>query len=567
MTYPRILANGRSWIFVKLIMNGIAQAAATIISSRFIHFTFNTVIKRGDHSWPTLSKLVVGISASAFFIAWLRIVERTDSERMGQDYVKDIRTVVFKHISSVPIRLLQLKSRGGMMLRFVSDLKSMKQWISMGLARVVVTAVSISIALIGLAWLNGPMAIGATVIIILGILISLVWCRKMYETVLYARRVQSQLAANVNEKIGSMAVVQAFGQSERERARVADQGQALKEAMIVQARVGAQLRSIVDITASLASGATMLVGAYEVVAGRVSAATVVAGMSIVTAIVPLLRDLGMVFVYWQGARVSQEKIITFLEIATLEDESEPHPDLKAGAGRLEFRDVRVGNILKGISITAEAKTRIALVGPNGSGKSTLLSLAARLLNPDSGRVLFDHQDLSCFSAASIRRSVGIASPDLPLLAGSVESNLRYRWPDAPDDEVEKISALCGVDEVVRALPEGANTRITEGASNLSLGQRQRIALARALLGNPSVLLLDEVDANLDPRSGAMLDRVLDSYQGTVLIVTHRLDVLLGADAIWFLQDGHLIEAGPPRDLLARRGATTRLFNLEADFAS
>ena len=153
----------------------------------------------------------------------------------------------------------------------------------------------------------------------------------------------------------------------------------------------------------------------------------------------------------------------------------------------------------------------------------------------------------------------MVSPDLPLLRGTIDRNLRYRCPDAPQAEIERVKALCGLDTLLEELPEGAATRLAEGGANLSPGQRQRIALARAIVGQPRLLLLDEAESNLDPQSALALDRVLSGYRGTVLMVTHRPDRLATADRIWHLEDGRLVEAGTPQALARGDGPTARLF--------
>ncbi len=172
-------------------------------------------------------------------------------------------------------------------------------------------------------------------------------------------------------------------------------------------------------------------------------------------------------------------------------------------------------------------------------------MAARLIDPDEGRVLLDGQDLAEHSLDSVRRAISMVSPDLPLLRGTIRKNLLYRWPKAPAEEINRINTLCGIDEVLTKLPEGDQTRVTEGGGNLSLGQRQRIALARALLGNPSVLLLDEADVHLDLEAGTALGRILDEYTGTILWVTHNRDHLTDADFIWHIEAGRLVDVSAP----------------------
>ena len=189
--------------------------------------------------------------------------------------------------------------------------------------------------------------------------------------------------------------------------------------------------------------------------------------------------------------------------------------------------------------------KVAIVGPNGAGKSTLLSLVARLFDPDEGRIYLEGKNLLEYRFTSLRRSIGMVSPELPLLRGSIKRNLLYRFPKALPEEFEPIWKLCGVDEIIAELPEGLNTRIAERGQGLSTGQRQKISLARALLGNPPLLLLDEADANLDVQAAELLDRVLASYSGTVIIVTHRPERLSKVDLIWSLDQGSLVSVVTP----------------------
>lgn len=184
---------------------------------------------------------------------------------------------------------------------------------------------------------------------------------------------------------------------------------------------------------------------------------------------------------------------------------------------------------------------VAVTGLNGSGKSTLLALAARLVEPEAGRVTLGGQDLSGVAQASLRQAVSLVMPDLPLLRGDVEHNLRYRDPDADDAELERVRALTGLDEVLAQLPDGTATKVVEGGRSLSAGQRTRLALARALVGDPPVLLLDEVEANLDVGAVDAMHRVLGDRRGrcTTIVVTHRPELVAQADEVWRLEDGRL----------------------------
>lgn len=557
-----IFEQNRLRLLIRLVLNGGLQALAAIAVSKLMHRAFDQATHpgKGGDDGDIFVLSCAAIAVISLVLAWLRVVERVDSERMGQDYVKQLRMQLFNRISESSVRQFQHKSKGAIMLRFIGDLRVVRSWISLGLSRLIVASATLAIALTGLAELSPAVALGPVSVIALGLLVGIFWGKHLMRAMSEARMHQSAFAANVNEKITSIAVVQAFGQLHRERERIADQGEKLKEAMVVQARVAAQLRGVADAVASLAAASVLLIGALQVQAGKVTAGAVVAAMAVVHLITPVLRDLSSAFIYWHGARISLGKIQSFLDESRVIAEMPNAPPLLPGPGAVELRNVTLDTTLRGVSGFAPPGSRVALIGPNGSGKSTLLSLMARLAEPDGGEILLDGQDLAQHSLASLRRRLGVVSPDLPLLRGSIESNLRYRRPDATEEELVRIISLCGLDELLREFPEGLQAPVTEGGASLSLGQRQRVSLGRALLGNPSVLLLDEADANLDPRSGQVLARAMASFRGTVLMISHNYDFVRSADLVWYMEDGRIVEAGPPGSLLGSVGPASRFFS-------
>ncbi len=582
MQIPRTFNNIRFWLLTRLVINGFCQAAATLANAFLVELAFDKLITIAN---PSLNlkiwEIGLGLAAAAVVVALLRIVERTDAERIGQEYVYEIRMILYERLMNLSPRALQSRSQGGVMLRFVSDLSAIRQWVSLGLARLVVAITTTVASLFTLSFVNVRLAVTVAVVLVIGALIAFSLSGRMRTTSKEARNRLSRLAGNINEKVGSIAVVQIFGQLQHEKKRIARQCRDLEQAMVDRAVVAGQMQGITEGTTAIASGATLLMGALEVAAGRTTPGTVVAAivaagrttpgtvvaaMSIVSFLMPRLRDLGKVQEYWHNSRVALAKIQQFLATPSMVTELPNAPELQIGPGCLEFDGVSLKGALHNISAIAFPGEIVAIVGPNGAGKSTLLSLAARLIDPDRGVIRLDGQDLAKHSLKSVRRAIGMAALDLPLLRGSVAKNLRYRWRNAPIEEITRVWQLCGIDEVLAELPEGEKTRISEGGKGLSAGQRQRIALARAILGNPPVLLLDEVDANLDAQAVSVVDRVLAEYQGTVLLITHRKERLAAADAIWYLEAGRLVEAGSTKELLAKDGPTSRLFSSQTESA-
>ncbi len=584
---PLRLWQGASRILLaRLVFNGLLQAVVTVAIAWLVRYTFDHhLLSAAPTALPETAQagagtglpLSLGGLAMAFLLtagvaAWLRLMERADAERLGQDYVHRLRLQLYEHLCRIPPRALQRRSQGGILLRFVGDLGALRQWISLGLSRLVAASIAIGVTLLALAALNAALALVVGGMLALATVASLRLGRPLREAVREARRRRARLTGNISEKLNAMAVVQVCGQARREQHRLERQSRRLREAMILRARLIGWLRAITEGTTVLATAAALVTGVLVVNAGQATPGTVVAAMSLVALLVSPLRDLGRVHEYRQAARVAQQKIDAFLAIPvprhvlrqggkgrrTRGDDSRRH-------GRLVFENVTVEGVLARFSAVVEPDPRrgrvIAVVGPNGAGKSTLLALAAGLLDGDEGQVLLDSQPVARLAPRTLRRRVGMVSPDLPLLRGSIARNLRYRWPKAPAEEIARVSALCGLDALLASLPEGERTRLTDGGRNLSVGQRQRLVMARAILGNPSLLVLDEADANLDPGARKVLQRVIEACRGSVLMATHRLETLRLADEIWHLRDGRLVETGTPEELLRNpESETSRLFH-------
>ncbi len=562
MAIPPILGERRAGLMLRLVLNGLTQAGATIGSAWLVKLTFDQFINR-PQALPATSLVWFGLGFLVFALihAGMRMLERIDAEQLGQGYVHQVRMALYNHLSSLPPRRLQMRSRGSIMLRFVGDLTALRQWVSLGLARLIVAGITITGALLALALISWPLALTVGAIVVPGTVLSLILGKPLLQAAREARRRRAFLAGNLNEQVASMAVVQVSGQTRREQSRIERQSSRLKTALIVRAWVIGGLRAVTTATTAIATAATLIIGSMLINDGQTTPGTVVAAMSIVGFLMPSLRDLGRVYEYRQGARVSIEKILQFFDSTAAVAKSRQTSGLRHGAGRLVFSNVSVAGSLTDFSAVAAPGSVIAVVGHNGAGKSTVLSLVARLVDPEHGTVRLDGKDLCKLARDSLCRVVGIVGPDLPLLRGTIRKNLRYRWHAAPETELARVRELCGIDALLDKLPDGEDTRIAEGGVRLSAGQRQRIVLARAILGSPPVLLLDEADANLDPGASAVFNEILANHEGTVLMVTHQLDSALRADVLWYMENGKLVVTGRPDELLQSDQRVAGFFRL------
>jgi ABC-type multidrug transport system fused ATPase/permease subunit len=556
---PPLMAAGRLKQMLLLVFIGILQAAATISSSFLAKTVFDRILSANTAtSNEQLLLFGVGLAAIAIVIGCLSMAERVVAEKVGQSYAETVRMTLYDRLATLPQRALQRRSQGGVMLRFVGDLTAVRQWVSLGMARLIVIGLTAIGSLSALAVVNGILAGTVGIVLLVGTGISISHGEQMRSASRESRRRMSRLAANINEKVGALSVLQVFGQSERERERMQRQSRQLRRAMVEKARVGGKIRGLAEGFSAFAYGSALVVGAMQVNLSLASPGTVIAALTVISLLVPKLRELGRVQEYWHGFNVSRQKMAEFLNIPSQLNELPNASHLQPSLGRLELNQVSSG-ILKKITATAEPGSVVAVVGTNGAGKTTLLSLVARLIDPDSGEVLIDGQNIRLFSLSSLRKLIGVAGPDFPLLRGTLERNLMYRDPEASEEECERVKKLCGIDEVLASLPDGVQTRIAEGGAGLSSGQRQRIALARALLGNPSILLLDEADTNLDAQAGSVIDQVLAQHTGTVLLITHRRERIAKADQVWFIDGGRLLEVGTPEQVLSGSGPTEKFF--------
>ncbi|MDX1607177.1 MAG: ABC transporter ATP-binding protein, partial [Candidatus Competibacterales bacterium] len=543
---PPLLAEGRAPLLARLIFWGLLQAAVLVVTVLLVRRTFDALFA----AEPSVTPWAAGLTLLGLALAGLRVLTRVDAERLGQHYIASVRDRLFRRVLALSQRQRQQRRLGHLMLRFIGDLSALRNWVSQGLAQLLVAGLTMSTTVAVLAALNIRLALAVSLILLLTLGAILLLGPALTRRIRRARRQRARLAANLGEKLRAADTVQACGRQRREQRRVRADSERLRAALVARAQLASLVRQLPEAANGLALAAVVLLGLRELAAGTTTPGTLVAVITVTGLMTRPLAELARLFDYRQNYRVARDKIERFLALQPLDRPSRQPHSLPAAGGRLELDGLSVRGALHELSAVAEAGEIVAVVGPNGAGKTTLLAAAARLIPADGGRVRLDGRDLARCRRSALSRAIGIASAELPLVKGSIDRNIRYRLPSADADEVARVCALTGLDQALARLPRGFDTRLGEHGRGIATGLRQRILLARALLGHPSLLLLDEIDAALDSPGRAQLDRLLRERPATVLIITHDPARLRRADRIWHLAGGRLIEQGPPATLLA-----------------
>lgn len=470
---------------------------------------------------------------------WLRAVEFNITEAAGYRIVRDLRMTMYRHLQGMTPRQFQGRARGGLLLRFLGDLSMLRMWISRGVLSGMVAALVLLGTLVALLILNLWMSLAIIATLCIGAVFSLGVGRNMRQATRTMRRRRSLVMSNIDEQMNAQAVVQAFGRAGGEYSRLSHQNDTLTRALIRVARLRGYLRGVSTATSLAAVGSVVMVGLLEVWNGTSTVGMVVAFVVVIRQLAGPVRRLGLAHDYWHRAQVSQQKISEFLRSSSRELDAPGLERLRVRRGAIEFADVGVSGSISGVNLRIEAGQFVAITGDGGAGKSTLLGLVARVIEPTSGTIVIDGQRLDQTTLRSTVRRIGVVGPDLPLLRGTVRRNLTYGDPGATAEEIERVVRASGLDELFTELPGGIECWVTEGGQNLSVSQRQRIALGRALMGNPPILLLDEPTDGLDAADAAAFAGIMSRHRGTVLLATHEPSEIALADVVVVLRKGQV----------------------------
>jgi len=504
------------------------------------------------------------------FVNWFSSREQTIRvNKLGLDLIWRLREELFKHLQTLSINFFLEGETGRIMSRVTNDVDAIQELIVSGLITLISDLTTVLGILVVMISLNLQISLVALLVVPLILLTILLFRNRMRAAYLTSRRKIANVYSQLQEGISGIRVTQAFTRESMNQQRFGRVNVENLEANVDAARITSLFSPAIEIIGALGTSLVLWYGGVQIMNGTVTIGIVVAFMAYISMFFRPLMELSQINTIYESAMTGMERVYEILDMPIDVKQADDPIPLSKIEGRVEFQNVTFGYdtripVLKNINLKVNSSETIAIVGPTGAGKSTMVNLICRFYDPQEGKILIDGFDLRSVSLYDLRSQMGIILQDPFLFGATVRENIRYGKLDATNEEVERAAKVIGAHDFIIRLPEGYDTVVTEGATNLSMGQKQLIAFARVLVADPRILILDEATSSVDPYTELIIQSALEDLiqNRTAFIIAHRLSTVRNADRIIVIDGGEIVEEGSHEELMRRKGLYSQLYQMQ-----
>ena len=546
----------------------IGTTGLSLLAPLLIKIAIDGPIASGDVLG--LMMVTVGLAAAFVGIYALSALQRYLLSWVGQRVLATLRAELHRHLQRLSVSYHDRHIVGVTISHVIGDVAVINEALSQGLVAIAGDTLLLAGIVVAMLTFDVELALVTFAVVPLMLLATWVFSLRARRAFRITRERIAGVVGNLAEAIAGMGVIQAFGQQRIARRRFREVNEANRDSHIAAASLTFTFMPSVELLAMVATAAILLVGGLAVARGSLTLGVVVAFLAYVSRFFQPIQELSQLYATMQSAMAGADNVMRLLNTTPAVRDRRgaaagPEPWQPWLTGRVELRGVDFAYhpgapVLHEVDLEIEAGQTAALVGPTGAGKTTIVSLISRFYEVSGGAVLLDGHDVRDLAQENLRRHLALVPQEPFLFAGTIRDNIAFGRPDADAAAVGAASAAVGLDRFVAAMPLGFDTVVTEFGRNLSVGQRQLISVARAVLADPRILIMDEATSSVDSITESIIQRALQRLLAgrTAIIIAHRLATIRNADVIFVIDGGRVVERGRHDELMARGGAYAAL---------
>lgn len=563
----------RRWL---LILNVLALTVITLLQfvvPQIEQYIIDKIIPQQNYAG--LLWAIGGLLLTALVLGLFNYLSTYYMSVMSQNAITALRNQLYQYLLKLDTTFFESSKTGDLMTRLTSDINNLQSLISANMLNMVGNLFTFVGVLALIVYINWQMALAVSLTFPLMFLVYRVFRFRIRSAFLHARQSQARMSNQMQQTLTQIDLIKSFNSEQTEAGRFEKLADTNRNDMITAGRNQAIFSPLIDSLNYLGIAIVLLLGAYFIMKGHLTVGALVAYLSYVGMVQSPIQSFTRLLNQLQQASVSYGRIQSVLDVTpTIVNvaEPKPFPTLKTG---IQLDDVTFTYpttrgkddptvTLNDVSFQIPYGQTTALVGQSGSGKTTITRLIDRFYDLDSGQITFDGVPVTQIDLSGLRQHIAIVSQDIFILDGSIRDNVLYGRPEATDDDIWQVLTLADLAEFVRQLPDQLDTQVGERGVKLSGGQKQRLSIARALLKDAPVIILDEATASLDNQSEKAIQHALNNLlqSRTSLVIAHRLSTIHDADQIIVMADGRMVERGNHETLLAKNGTYTALYNAQ-----